>query len=283
MSTPFAQVLQRLYETTGYAPRGSATQKSARCPAHDDGRASLSIGIGRDNRVVLSCKAGCDSRAVIDALGIDWAALYPPELQGQGGQRRDPDEWIPCLDKGHRKIAEYRYTDEQGAVLYGVTRCDHKCFAQWRPDSSKKWGRRWGLRDAQGNKVRLVPYRLPEVLAAIRDERVVWIAEGEKDVEALRARPLITATTNQGGAGMGWPQDFARYFPGADVVIVADRDPQGREHATNIVNNLMPVARSITVVQAAHGKDASDHFAGGGNTGTFVQVWEPKPFPGAAR
>ncbi|MFI7707625.1 toprim domain-containing protein [Nonomuraea sp. NPDC049480] len=269
-------MLRRLYEVTGYAPRGYGANRSARCPVHDDGKASVSVGTGHDGRVVFNCKAGCDNQAIVDALGIPWPALYPPETRGR--QQRDPDGWVPCLDKGHRKVAEYLYTDEHGATLYGVTRCNQKCFAQWRPDRTKKYGRRWSLRDANGDKVRAVPYRLPEVLAAIADERVVMICEGEKDVDNLRARPGITATCNQGGAGMGWPDEFAQYFHRADVSIVADRDEGGRKHARAIVANLMPVARSIYVVQARHGKDASDHLAAGGTIGNLVEVWAPKPY-----
>lgn len=273
-------MLRRVYEVTGVAPRhGSGQQRYALCPVHEDSRPSLSIGLGRDGRVVFNCMKHCDKREIVAALDIPWPMLFPPELRGQG-QHNDPDEWIPCLrdHKDHRKVAEYRYTDEQGVVLYGVTRCDHKCFAQWRPDPLKKYGRRWSLKDEQGNKVRLVPYRLPEVLAAVREERVVMICEGEKDVNNLCVRPGITATTSQGGAGMGWPDDFAQYFHGADVSIVADRDSDGRKHAEAIVNNLMPVARSIYVIQARHGKDASDHLAAGGTMGDFIEVWAPKPY-----
>jgi 5S rRNA maturation endonuclease (ribonuclease M5) len=274
-------MLRRVYEVTGVPPRhGSGNQRYALCPVHEDSRPSLSISLGRDGTVVFNCKKHCSNRDIVAALDIPWDVLFSPERRGQGRQRSDPDEWIPCLreNKGHRKLAEYRYVDEQGVVLYGVTRCDHKCFAQWRPDPAKPFGRRWSLKDAEGNKVRLVPYRLPEVLAAVREERVVMICEGEKDVDNLRARPGITATTSQGGAGMGWPDDFAQYFRGADVSIVADRDEDGRKHAEAIVKNLMPAARSIYVIQARHGKDASDHLAAGGTTGDFIEVWSPKPF-----
>jgi putative DNA primase/helicase len=40
----------------------------ARCPAHDDERPSLSIGIGNDGRVLLHCFAGCAPSAVRDAV-----------------------------------------------------------------------------------------------------------------------------------------------------------------------------------------------------------------------
>ena len=42
---------------------GSGNQYSARCPAHDDKRASLSISTGNDGRILLHCHAGCDISA----------------------------------------------------------------------------------------------------------------------------------------------------------------------------------------------------------------------------
>ncbi|TDC85719.1 hypothetical protein E1292_48595 [Nonomuraea deserti] len=103
------------------------------------------------------------------------------------------------------------------------------------------------------------------------------ITEGEKDVETLRAHRGIVATCNPMGAGK-WQPDFARYFRGADVSIVADRDEAGRRHARTVVDSLMPVARCIHVIQARHGKDAHDHLSAGGTMGDFIEVWTPKPF-----
>jgi hypothetical protein len=40
----------------------------ARCPAHDDEKPSLSIGEGRDGRLLLFCFAGCSFAEVCDAL-----------------------------------------------------------------------------------------------------------------------------------------------------------------------------------------------------------------------
>ncbi len=37
------------------------------CPAHDDERPSLSV-TGRNGRVLVHCHAGCEQRAVIEAL-----------------------------------------------------------------------------------------------------------------------------------------------------------------------------------------------------------------------
>lgn len=281
-ASAYATVLRRLYEITGYAPRGSASQKSARCPAHDDRTPSLSVGLTPAGVVVLKCHGGCATEDVMAALDLPMSALWPDDQRGDERPRHAldrSDRWMPC---GHDRVAEYIYRDEAGSVLYGVARCARKgrgCqgFRQWRPDPTRRTGRRWSLHGDDGQlAVRLVPYRLPELIAAIRDEWVVWICEGEKDVHALVDRG-IPATCNPGGAGK-WRPEYAEHFHGADVTIVADRDRAGREHAQQVVTSLLPVARSIEVVQARYGKDAADHLAQGG-IADFISVWEPKPFP----
>ena len=51
----------------------------ARCPAHDDRSPSLSVRDVGDDRTLIHCHAGCAALAVLDALGLDWGALYPPQ------------------------------------------------------------------------------------------------------------------------------------------------------------------------------------------------------------
>ena len=49
---------------------------SAKCPAHRDRNASLSIADG-DKGIVLKCHAGCDVAAVTQALGLELQDLFP--------------------------------------------------------------------------------------------------------------------------------------------------------------------------------------------------------------
>lgn len=56
----------------------------ARCPGHEDHTPSLSIAEGRDGRVLLRCWAGCDTRAVLEALGLRWADLFAGARAGAG-------------------------------------------------------------------------------------------------------------------------------------------------------------------------------------------------------
>ncbi len=61
----------------GCQPRGPGDQLTARCPAHDDRNASLSVGTGHDGRALLTCHAGCPTLDVLAALGLDWSDLFP--------------------------------------------------------------------------------------------------------------------------------------------------------------------------------------------------------------
>jgi hypothetical protein len=50
----------------------------ARCPAHQDRSPSLSVRELDDGRVLIHCFAGCGAIGVLDALGLEWGALFPP-------------------------------------------------------------------------------------------------------------------------------------------------------------------------------------------------------------
>ncbi|MFD7003952.1 toprim domain-containing protein [Streptomyces mirabilis] len=257
---------------------GGALRAQGVC--HDgDAQGTVAIRRGNNGGAVVFCHK-CEGNAdFLAALGMTEADLFDEPLPERQHDRPADDTWIPCKDRGHKRVAQYDYRNENGAVVHGVTRCDHKCFAQWRPDDTTRSGRRWSLNDKQGNRlVAVVPYRLPELLAAKESDRVIWIAEGEKDVHALVDHGLV-ATCNAAGAGK-WTAEHAAYLEGADVTIVADRDAKGREHATAVVESLRGLARSVYVVQARTGKDAHDHFAAGHKDADFLQVWAPVPYPG---
>lgn len=171
----------------------------------------------------------------------------------------------PCADEGfHRGMrsameyqtrrkpgVEYRverafnYQDENGAVLFRSVKLFPKAFYMQRPDGNGGW-----LNDTKG--VRLVLYRLPDIMNA--DE--VFVCEGEKDCETAFTFGL-TATTNPMGAGK-WRPEYAEFFEGKKVVIVADNDKPGMNHAQKVAASLHGKARSIKVIRFEDMPEKSD-------------------------
>ncbi len=135
-------------------------------------------------------------------------------------------------------VAEYDYNDERGNLLFQVVRLDPKGFRQRCRDAKGKWS--YSL-----NGTRRVPYRLPDLLAD--PTQPVWIVEGEKDVDRLRALGLI-ATTNPMGAGK-WRSEYSKFLRNRDVVIVPDNDQPGEDHAQSVAISLQGKAHSIKVVR----------------------------------
>lgn len=67
----------------------------ARCPAHEDRRASLAVRELADGRVLAHCFAGCAVSEVLDAAGLDMAALFPEKTTLNGKPERRP---FPAAD-----------------------------------------------------------------------------------------------------------------------------------------------------------------------------------------
>lgn len=84
MTSPIDLVLARL---DGHKLRQHGQDRwRACCPAHGGSNPSaLSIGIGREDQVLLQCWQGCTVDEVARSLGLDLSDLFPPKPQnGQG-------------------------------------------------------------------------------------------------------------------------------------------------------------------------------------------------------
>lgn len=240
--------------------RLSGGQYSARCPAHDDSRASLSIAEGKDQPVVLNCFAGCTPDDILAKVGLTWDALCNP----READRRTAGEWTPHGEA----VAVYDYTDEAGRLLFQVCRTADKQFPQRVPDRARKSGWNWKVGDT-----RRVLYRLPKVIEAVKDGEMIWVCEGEKDVHALELAG-VTATCNPGGAGK-WRPEYAEFLRDVTVCIVADKDKPGQAHARQVAASLEGIARDVHIFEAAgtH-KDAAAHLGAGLALDDFETTWE---------
>jgi len=249
----------------------------ARCPAHEDNKASLKIDAGEGGRVLLKCFAGCTYDSILSACGLT-AKDCAPDQPGPGRGRRHPTG-NPWLDS--RIAKTYDYVDEAGKLLFQTVRFDPKDFRQRRPDGKNGWIR--NLEDT-----RLVPYRLPEVLKAARAGGGVLIVEGEKDADAAAALGLV-ATCNPMGAGK-WHDTFSELLRGAHVAIIADKDKPGRAHAQQVASSVHGKAASVRVLEMPGDgiKDLTDWIAGGGTALELRRLvraalpWVPGQQPAAA-
>ncbi len=268
MSNP-APVDNLLAKLDGVKPAGRG-KWSAKCPAHDDAHASLSIGTGDDGRALVHCQAGCSTADVLAAVGLSMADLFPPKdtaprrppamPQNRKLPQAPPDTSPKAKGNVKKEIVEtYDYRDSSGAMLFQVVRYDPKDFRQRRPDGAGGWT--WNLGDT-----RRVLYRLPELLAALKANPDVWvfIVEGEKDVDALWKIGLV-ATCNPGGAGKWKNMAVYSALDGRRVAIVPDRDGPGLAHAQDVARRLHGKAAVVKILDQLDGeidgrpiKDVSD-------------------------
>lgn len=234
-------------------PRGTA----ARCPAHDDRQPSLSFGPAKEFAgVVVKCHASCPIDDILAELGLTRSDLFDEPRQAK---------------QGRAVVAEYPYFDENGEVLYVKVRFWPKDFRQYVPLPGG--GKQWNL-----NGVRRVLYRLPEVKAAIAESRTVFVAEGEKDADALVAAGVVATCNPEGAWQPGqkpkWRSEYTEQLRGAMAVVTAHKDDAGRARAEYIVNQLTGVAAHVRLVEPLSGKDAYDHLQAGWHASDFVETYD---------
>jgi hypothetical protein len=70
-SDPLARVYAAC-EAADCQPHGPEHNFTARCPAHDDRRPSLSVREGADGRVLVWCFAGCPTEDVVPLDPVTW-------------------------------------------------------------------------------------------------------------------------------------------------------------------------------------------------------------------
>ncbi len=233
-------------DSIAYALEGRRSGSSwmAKCPAHNDNNPSLSIR-EKDGRVLVRCHAGCAQGDVI-------AALRDLGLWPERGE----------LAAGDRIEAVYDYTAADGTLLYQIVRKTGKKFLQRYADGAGGWV--WKKHPDQ------VLYHLPEVI----ENAIVFIVEGEKDVEKLREHGFV-ASTNAGGAKAPWLPQYTEALAGREVIIVPDNDAPGWERATRIARALLGTAARIRVLDLpTNTKDISDWFAAGHSECELIAMLE---------
>ena len=220
-------------------------QASAKCPAHEDNTASLSVSQGEGGKILLHCHAGCSPQQIAGALGLSPKDLFPEAA----GKRE-----IVC---------HYDYQDEKGGFLYRKTR--------WRmPDGSKSftWSHKGksGWKSGRGGEP--VLYNLP----ALKEAELVYLVEGEKDVETLKGHGLPAASPPD-GAKSKWRPGFTEALRGKKVVILEDNDEPGHEFAQMAAAALQGAAASVKVIDLTR---EWDNLPRHGDISDVFQAYDPK-------
>ncbi len=280
MTTPTDRILSALADRN-CDPKRNGKGWSARCPAHEDRRPSLSIGEGDDGCCLLDCKAGCDTKDVVAAIGCTMADLFPEsstlststeprQSRGKPQYRRQQNEKttgktyptardavaaldrIVAKDKG-RRVAQWTYRDANGDPVAVVCRYDlptpkgEKQRKTYRPVARR--GDRWTI----GGMPEPRPlYGLPDLAGADR----VYITEGEKAADAARSIGL-TATTSAHGSQSPDKTDWSP-LAGKECVILPDNDDPGGKYAETVAAILAKLTPA-PVVKVVDLPDLPDH------------------------
>jgi putative DNA primase/helicase len=213
---------------------------SARCPAHDDRRPSLSVAKGDDGTVLLKCHGGCDTAAIVAALGLTMRDLFPtmngkPEPASKPPNRKGTvyptaNAAIAALEKwrGPRSM-EWIYHDTSGQPVGMVIRWDVADGTKdIRPVSRFPDG--WHHRGMPSPRPL---YCLPDLF---KNDVPVAVVEGEKAADAGRSVGLTT-TTSPHGAQAAAKADWTP-LAGRDVLLFPDNDAPGEAYGAEVATIL---------------------------------------------
>ncbi len=187
----------------------------ASCPAHKDCKPSLNASY-TDETILVKCHAGCTFEEIVSAVAMDSSQFFSHK------EKPPPKEFV----------AKYRYEDKDGKHAFDVIRYEPKDFRPQRPD---------GCYSMDG--VTRVPYRLPQMLEAIKEGKDILVLEGEKDCENAEKIGLVT-TTFPGGTGK-WREEYSKWFKDSKVICLPDNDSAGRKGMDLIASEIMKVAKSV--------------------------------------
>ncbi len=226
---------------------GKDGQYMALCPGHDDKNRSLSVKQA-DNKILLKCFAGCDTKDILKPLNLEAKDLF---LNGH-----DPKP-------EHREIVAIYHYDG-----FEVVRTQRKGFYQRRPDGKGAY-----INNLKGITPTL--YHQNELRQVIDSGKSIYIAEGEKDVDRLRNEGF-SATCNPMGASK-WRDSYSQALMGADVIIIPDNDQPGRDHAAQVARSCYGKAARIRMLELPRDKDVSEWLDNGHTAAELRQLTSQAP------
>lgn len=224
-----------------------------RCPCHNDNTQSLSIS-EENGKILLNCFAGCRTEDILHSVGLEMKDLFSDK---------------PSFTTPKPPSVEYIYSDKLKKIRYykwdkGQWK---KSFYWQHKDESGNW---------QGGKGNCkVPLYKQDLLLNVPPEETVYIVEGEKDCDTMTDKLHFRAvsapngaTATKGNTKSKWNSDYNSLFRNLNVAIIPDNDEVGRAYAETIANELLPVTKSVKIV------DLCDEWENLKDKGDITDIYE---------
>jgi len=151
----------------------------------------------------------------------DGKTYYAPIREKKAIRPRQTRYWEYPARDGSPLVRVVRFDDGEG----GEAKWHQEHWGKCKPSRQIGWV--VGTKDIPREDIPI--YRYAEVRKVIENNELIFIAEGEDNVDKLWALGFA-ATCNIGGSGK-WRESDTRDLQGAKVVIIPDRDEPGIKHA----------------------------------------------------
>lgn len=175
-SRPIDLVISRL---EGFNKQG----RTALCPAHGDKQQSLSVKEGNDGRVLLKCFAGCETRQIVQAMGLQMKDLF---LEDPNRKPKEKSQPLTVQSLANSKGIPLDYLQRWKVIeaKTGVVRIPY-FFEDGSPAPRNRMramidGQKKNYWEGKREDGPIVPYGL-WLLSNAREKRILTICEGESD------------------------------------------------------------------------------------------------------
>jgi hypothetical protein len=229
---------------------------SARCPAHEDRQASLSIGVGDDGRVLLKCHAGCGHKKIVAALGLEERDLFDADGTTATTKKNTPSKPAAKASKAYTFVSQAQEAYER--TLGKPTRSwEYRDPVTLEPVGRVlRWDRPEGEKEIRPLSLHADGWRLEHMVEPrplygvefLEDADRVYVVEGEKCCDALflEGGLGLASTTSSGGSNAASKSDWSP-LAGREVVILPDNDDPGRKYAADVAAILHELDPPATV------------------------------------
>lgn len=224
-------ILQRLEGV-----KGRDGKYMARCPHHGDSTPSLSVSLGKDNKILLKCFAGCTTEDIVRSMGLEMKDLFAEVTPGTAFPVYEEPQHKQSATEKPKKEAEYLYA---GGQL--------KKIKYRRSDGSKYCT--WLHKDADGSWAKGRNNIAPGLYCChqLDNAESLFIVEGEKDVENM-AKAGMVAVSLPDGSQSKWEAAYEKILSGKKIAILPDNDAPGMKYAQMCAEKLYGVAAELWVL-----------------------------------